>query len=118
MMKKGRSSLGYREAVLTDHSILGNKGAVVRGHEFHYSEVVGRGEVISPVHCTRIYSVKNGEGQYIFDEGYRVKNTLGSYIHVHFGSNLSIAESFIDFIKECHGKDHYCGTRESKKRCQ
>ncbi|MEW6601147.1 MAG: cobyrinate a,c-diamide synthase [Nitrospirota bacterium] len=127
MMKKGRSSLGYREAVLREDSLLGKKGTVVRGHEFHYSEILNsaeerkrgcRGEVPSPLNCAKIYSVKNGEAQYIYDEGYRVKHTLGSYIHVHFGSNLSIAESIIDFIKECHGKDHYCGARESQKRGQ
>ncbi len=112
MMKKGRSRLGYREAVLKERSILGIKGTVARGHEFHYSEVLdSRGEVISPLDCTTIYSVQDGSGLSLADEGYRIKNTLGSYIHIHFGSNLSIADSIIDFIKECHGKDHYCGTR-------
>lgn len=113
MMKKGRSSLGYREAALKERSILGIKGAVVRGHEFHYSEIVKSGQqsAVSDQHDDLIYSVKNGEAEYIYDEGYRVKNTLGSYIHIHFGSNMSIAGSIIDFIKECHGKDHYCGTR-------
>ncbi|MBI5664495.1 MAG: cobyrinate a,c-diamide synthase [Nitrospirae bacterium] len=112
IMKKGRASLGYREALLKERAILGNKGSVIRGHEFHYSEVLdSRGEVVSPLHCTTSYSVKDGSGQSLADEGYRMKNTLGSYIHIHFGSNLSIANSIIDFIKECHGKDHYCGTR-------
>jgi cobyrinic acid a,c-diamide synthase len=111
-MKNGRSSLGYREAALKERSILGIKGTAVRGHEFHYSEVLeSRGEVIPPSHCPTIYSVKDGSGLALADEGYRIKNTLGSYIHIHFGSNLSIADSIIDFIKECHGKDHYCGTR-------
>lgn len=123
MMKKGRASLGYREAALKERTILGKKGELVRGHEFHYSEIVESAEVFtsklpnfpaSPL--TKIYSVKNGQAEYIYDEGYRVKNTLGSYIHIHFGSNLTIAESFIDFIKECHGKDHYCGARQSQER--
>ncbi|RJR20706.1 MAG: cobyrinate a,c-diamide synthase [Nitrospiraceae bacterium] len=108
MMKKGRASLGYREAVLKERAILGNKGTVIRGHEFHYSEIVKsaeagkhecRGEVPSPLNCEKIYSVKNGEAQYIYDEGYRVRNTLGSYIHMHFGSSLTIANSFIGFAK-------------------
>ena len=120
IMKKGRARLGYREAVLKEGSILGKKGSVVRGHEFHYSEIEknGQGLVVSGQHADLMYSVKNGENEYLYDEGYRVKNTLGSYIHVHFGSNLTIAGSIIDFIKEGHGKDHYCGTRESQKRCE
>ena len=113
MMKKGRSSLGYREAVLKERSILGIKGTVVRGHEFHYSEIVNSGErsAVSGQLGDLIYSVKDGSGLSLGEEGYRIKNSLGSYIHIHFGSNLSIADSIIDFIKECHGKDHYCGTR-------
>jgi len=109
MMKKGRSRLGYREARLKERGILGHKGAVVRGHEFHYSEIIKsaearkrgcRGEVPSPLNCAKIYSVKNGEAEYLYDEGYRVRNTLGSYIHAHFGSNPDLAKSFISNIKK------------------
>ena len=32
-------SLGYREVTLTDDSVWGRRGAVCRGHEFHYSEL-------------------------------------------------------------------------------
>jgi cobyrinic acid a,c-diamide synthase len=121
-MTKKRVKLGYREITLNEDSILGNKGISVRGHEFHYSEVVEsadaqkgvcRGEVTPPLHLSRNYSVKDGSGISLADEGYRIKNTLGSYVHMHFGSNPSTPESIIDFIKEFHGKDHYCGTRKS-----
>ena len=39
-MKKGRSHLGYREILLKENCILGKKGKRLRGHEFHYSEIV------------------------------------------------------------------------------
>ncbi len=92
-MKKGRSRLGYREVSLQKDCILGEKGATLRGHEFHYSEIdsdAGLGSAVSA-----IYSVRNGSGQELRDEGYRYKRALASYIHIHFGSNPDIAGKFI-----------------------
>jgi len=40
---KRRMTLGYREARLTAPSALGAKGAVLRGHEFHYATVLDEG---------------------------------------------------------------------------
>jgi cobyrinic acid a,c-diamide synthase len=123
-MKKTRSSLGYREAVLKENTFLGGEDTIIRGHEFHYSEIANSaeagnrvcgGEVTSPPQLSRIYSVKDGSGNYIYDEGYRVKNTIGSYIHIHFGSDSRIADNFIDFVKEHHGTYYSCRTRQSKK---
>ena len=128
-MTKGRARLGYREAVLKENSILGKKGAAIRGHEFHYSEINpplppfskgGMGGLSNTERraqrnnsMSENYSVTDGSGEKVQDEGYRVKNTLGSYIHIHFGSNPSIAEEFVGFVKEYDGKDYYCRTRQS-----
>ncbi|MFZ3121831.1 MAG: cobyrinate a,c-diamide synthase [Thermodesulfovibrionales bacterium] len=115
-----RPHLGYREIELKDNCILGKKGDKLKGHEFHYSEIIKDSnesivtrnklkdsnklrvtscelknkkdsEDLSLVTC---YSLLNSNQ----DEGYTFKNTLASYIHVHFGSNLNIARNFIDFI--------------------
>ena len=125
-MTKGRAGLGYREAVLKEDFIFGENGSAMRGHEFHYSEINpplppfskgGMGGFENTEHRTQIiYSVKNGEGNYLYDEGYKVKNTLGSYIHIHFGSNPSIAGNFVDFVKEHNGKNYSCRTRQSQRR--
>lgn len=118
VMKKGRAHLGYREVTLQQDSIAGSRGTVIRGHEFHYSEIMdsaeakkrGSGKVATselPSFRTsslaRIYAVTDGSGNELGKEGYTVKNTLGSYIHIHFGSNPSIANNFVHFIKEHHG---------------
>ncbi|NOZ70244.1 MAG: cobyrinate a,c-diamide synthase [Deferribacteres bacterium] len=96
-MTRRRARLGYREAVLKEDCIPGRKGAVIRGHEFHYSTIINSAD--APVSgLARSYSVRDGSGRYIHDEGYRIKNTLGSYIHIHFGSNPGIAENFIGFV--------------------
>jgi cobyrinic acid a,c-diamide synthase len=112
-MIKGRMRLGYREAVLREDSILGRAGDTMRGHEFHYSEIEESGQ-LSAVSCqqtARIYAVKDGSGKEIGNEGYRVKNTIGSYIHIHFGSNPEIAGHLINKCKEHHGTDTFNRTR-------
>jgi cobyrinic acid a,c-diamide synthase len=145
-MKKGRSKLGYREAVLKVDSIFGGKGTTIRGHEFHYSEIINRTQ--NTEHRTQtkeqkdkskehrikaeddsfhlhprtlessnpdlIYSVKDGSGKHLSDEGYKVNNTLGSYIHIHFGSNPAIAGNLIKHIKERYGTDTVSRTRQSQ----
>lgn len=85
-----RKALGYREIELRTDSILGNKGAVARGHEFHYSEI---GEM--PAGIERVYQIRKGE-QDLGSEGYRYKNCLASYIHLHFGSNPAMAAALVE----------------------
>lgn len=84
-MQERRASLGYREIRLARNCILGSAGAVLRGHEFHYSSI---GEM--PATIERLYEVNNGE-----QEGYRHKNVLGGYMHLHFGSAPDAAASFV-----------------------
>jgi len=90
MMKKPR--LGYREIVLNGDCILGRKGDRCRGHEFHYSEIEDETQ-------GDLYTVSDSRGKALPSEGFRKKNTLASYIHIHFGSNRSIAQHFDAFIK-------------------
>jgi len=111
-MTKKRAGLGYREALLKEDSMLGEKGALIRGHEFHYSEIVESAEARKR-ESTEVYSVKDGSGNFLGDEGYMVNNTLGSYMHIHFGSNQKIAKNIIDLIREHNGKNNNCGTRQS-----
>jgi cobyrinic acid a,c-diamide synthase len=105
-MTKKRARLGYRETVFIDDSILGKKDEVIRGHEFHYSEIAEKQESNEPLtsalprfRASELYSVKDGTGSYIYNEGCRLNNAFGSYIHIHFGSNPQIADNFLNFIK-------------------
>jgi cobyrinic acid a,c-diamide synthase len=84
-----RKALGYRQVELTTDSILGAAGNVARGHEFHYSEISSMPEDVQ-----RLYRVTR-RGQELADEGYRYRNCLASYIHLHFGSNPAIAPRFV-----------------------
>ena len=84
-----RKALGYREVEFLGESIIGGKGTVARGHEFHYSEMEEM-----PVGIERLYGVSR-KGVGLGQEGYRYKNCLASYIHLHFGSSPELAQSFV-----------------------
>jgi cobyrinic acid a,c-diamide synthase len=91
MTKKPR--LGYREIQLTKDCIIGKENEKIRGHEFHYSEIRESGNQ------GNIYSATDSKGQPVTTNGFRYKNTLASYVHVHFGSNPRLVKHFTDFIK-------------------
>jgi cobyrinic acid a,c-diamide synthase len=90
MLRKPK--LAYREIVLNEDCILGRQGAVLRGHEFHYSEIAQQASE------SGIYKVRSKSGTEGQAEGFRVKNTLASYIHVHFGSNPVVTEWIVKTI--------------------
>lgn len=84
-------SLGYREITLTEDTLLGCRGDKLRGHEFHYSSISDSGG--NPV--KNVYQVASRAGQEISLQGYQKGQTLGSYLHVHFGSSERAAGHFV-----------------------
>ena len=92
-MQKKRASLGYREVRLEEGCFFGPAGTVLRGHEFHYSVI---GEM--PAHIARIYAVNSSVNGNESREGYRYKNVLGGYLHLHFGFNPQMA---VEFVRAC-----------------
>ena len=92
-MEKGRANLGYREVRLTGKSVLGPAGQSARGHEFHYSRIAGTQDKL----VESIYSVRSASGEDLGSEGYHIDNALGSYTHIHFGSNPAVARAFTAF---------------------
>ncbi len=89
-----RKALGYRQIDLTECVIIGTEGAMARGHEFHYSEIG-----TMPEEVERCYRVSR-QGETLGTEGFRVRNCLASYIHLHFGSNREIAGTFVAACRE------------------
>lgn len=88
-----RKALGYREVELASDTPLGPAGATVRGHEFHYSEM----EPMPPT-VERVYRVSR-KGEPLGLEGYRHRNCLASYIHLHFGSSPDLAGNFVQHCR-------------------
>jgi cobyrinic acid a,c-diamide synthase len=93
-----RKALGYREVELAADSFLGPAGMVARGHEFHYSEI---GEM--PEEIERVYRVRR-HGADLGEEGFRYRNCLASYIHLHFGSNPGLASSLVSACQAFAGE--------------
>jgi cobyrinic acid a,c-diamide synthase len=84
-------ALGYREVRLARDSIIGRRGGVIRGHEFHYSELAAAPSAGETAY--RIAGRNEGEER---PEGYASRKTLGSYIHLHFGSSPQAAEALVE----------------------
>ncbi len=89
-MRPRKLTLAYAEVEFTADGPLGRAGTLARGHEFHYS-------FLDPVPdgIERVYRVRRRRGE-SFLEGYRVGPALISYVHLHFGSNPSLAKSLVD----------------------
>jgi cobyrinic acid a,c-diamide synthase len=89
-MQKKRASLGYREIKTVAASIFGPSGTIMRGHEFHYSNI---DEMATGIN--RIYAVNNNTR-----EGYSYRKVLGGYMHLHFGYSPQVAENLVKFCRE------------------
>jgi cobyrinic acid a,c-diamide synthase len=83
-------ALGYREVVAAKRTFIG-PGDKIRGHEFHYSELCG---FVPGQKIQTAYSIETPDHKKI-SEGYCHKNCLGSYVHLHFGSNPEFARGFV-----------------------
>lgn len=68
--------LGYREARLLGHSMLGSAGTTIRGHEFHYASVV------SPGGDPAFVSMRDGEGRELGEAGSQRGQVSGTFFHM------------------------------------
>jgi cobyrinic acid a,c-diamide synthase len=87
-------SLGYRQVITQKKSILGPEGTAIKGHEFHYSHLEEGSDRVES-----IYQLKDRSGHHDQAEGFLNNYVLGSYVHLHFGSNPDIAHNMIWFCQ-------------------
>ena len=79
-----RLTLGYRRAkVLVDNPVAA-KGTELRGHEFHYSTCEPGGEALE-------LSGRQGTRR----EGFATETLLATYLHLHLGADVEVAERFV-----------------------
>ena len=78
VMKKRFQSLGYTEVIPKDDFLFIKNSKPLRGHCFHYSEIIidENTDIESFYHGTPPEKAK----------GYRFKNTVVSYVHLHLSS--------------------------------
>jgi cobyrinic acid a,c-diamide synthase len=89
----GKLTLGYTEAKLNNSkTILGNLTRI-RGHEFHYSNIIDIHKDIE-----LLYTLNRGKGIVNGYDGFYLNSCIASYMHTHFiNSRISI-----NFIESCH----------------
>jgi cobyrinic acid a,c-diamide synthase len=88
-MQNRRVRMGYAEAETLRDSILAERGKKLRGHLFHWSMMSAPGEKAA-------YRILAPEEQ---REGWvsgPKANILGSYFHLHFGADPSLARRFVE----------------------
>jgi len=86
-------SLGYVEVTLAQDALWGKSGAVIRGHEFHYSELTG--DPLEDGFWAPAYRLKHRRSKTAVIEGFQQGNTLASYVHLHWASRPKAMETFI-----------------------
>lgn len=89
-MRDRLQTLGYVEVETQDVTVLGPPGLRFRGHQFRYSDF----QLQADVECG--YTVRRRRGGEVLREGYRIGNTLASYVHAHWASNPLVAQGFVD----------------------
>ena len=100
-----RVKLGYRDVEMVGPYSGFPKQGNIRGHRFHYSDIVdAQGnllEIIPTSPSTPLkeqlqfnYRLQGWNNQQTW-EGYQVYNVLASYVHLHFGSNPTFAQRFV-----------------------
>jgi cobyrinic acid a,c-diamide synthase len=83
-------ALGYTEAHSIKDSPIAKKGAMIRGHEFHYSTTE------SDRDARFVYKLSRGKGIFEGKDGLIEHNSMASYMHTHPASN-----SFDEFLRKC-----------------
>lgn len=82
--------LGYVEFEALSDNVLCSKGTRLRGHEFHWSRIEGE----CPAPAWAVSHPHQGV------EGYVGANILASYMHIHFGTDSSLARRFVRFCMD------------------
>lgn len=95
-MLGARAALGYREAVVRQGCPFIKEGAVLRGHEYHYSKVSKAASGIKKAFTIK----KNGVDS---AEGFIYRNALATYIHIHFASNPAFAGGLVRLCENFDG---------------
>lgn len=96
-MGKRFSALGYVDVVTQEGNPLFYNSTNLKGHRFHYSYIKEGKEQLKCSYIVRRAGVEE-------KEGYTYKNLLGSYVHLHFGSNVNAVGQMLSKMENVLGK--------------
>ncbi|HNB78206.1 MAG TPA: cobyrinate a,c-diamide synthase [Rhodocyclaceae bacterium] len=89
----GRGYVHLRETGASPWAASVDQGAVLRAHEFHYSEIVDL-----PPDVPFAYEVRRGHGVDGSHDGIVIRNTVASYSHLRSVGNCNWARNFVRFV--------------------
>jgi len=95
VMHNKLTDLGYYTVTSRKSTILTRRGDTAKGHQFRYSSIEGM-----PQSSDRVFSLRKNRGSKVQREGFAFKNVLASYVHLHFGSNSTLAQRFVASCKK------------------
>ena len=90
-MSPERKALGYREVKALKGCPFIKEGAILRGHEYRYSALVK-----NPPGVDKVFEARRPGSGESAREGFVYRNTLASYVHLHFASNPDFARGFVE----------------------
>lgn len=93
LMRDKRQRLGYTQASSLEAGIFGPAGTTLRGHEFHWSEVV------PDAGQKPLFEVRDAHGRRQEQVGIQQGNTHASYFHPHFASNPSAVDAWVTALE-------------------
>ncbi|MBR1759635.1 MAG: cobyrinate a,c-diamide synthase [Schwartzia sp.] len=91
-MNKKLQTVGYVSAEMERDTVLGTKGTVLRGHEFHFSSEC---EPEAGADYPRAFTFRKTRNPVPYPAGYAKGKVLGSYLHLHFAGAEDAAASFV-----------------------
>ena len=89
-----KKTLGYVEVTLAEDSLWGDRGEVFRGHEFHYSELVG--DPTADPTWRRVYALRRRRSETVEAEGFQKGAILASYAHLYYAAQPAAIDHFIN----------------------
>jgi cobyrinic acid a,c-diamide synthase len=95
VMHNKLTDLGYYTVTSRRSTILTKRGDTAKGHQFRYSSIKG-----IPQSSNSVFSLRKNMSSKIQKEGFAFKNVLVSYVHLHFGSNSTLAQRFVASCKK------------------
>lgn len=98
VMQSKREALGYVNLTVLTDNFLSSQGDKLKGHEFHWSK-------LEEIDSQSVYLYSSTKREKTKQEGFKYKNVLAAYTHLHFASCPKLAENFINFCKRRREND-------------
>ena len=91
IMKEKLQRFGYVDIQLNQNCLLGKKGDILTGQEFHRS--------ITEIEDNPLFNITKPKGKRKWQCGYKYKNVLGGYPHINFLGNMEAFNYLLDTIE-------------------